>query len=53
MVHLQNVGETLPQLLAFSDITRLDVYGNPSEQAAEALAGFGAVTRGYFNGFTR
>ena len=53
MVHLQNVGEILPELLGHADITRFEVFGNPNSQAREAVKGLGAVVHGYFNGFTR
>ncbi len=53
MAHLGNVGEELPKLFAHSDITRFEVFGNPSAQAKEALAGLGAVFNGYFDGFTK
>ena len=53
MAHLQNVGDELPKLLNHCDITRFEVLGNPSTQAAEALSGLGAVFFSYFAGFTR
>lgn len=40
-------------LLETGDITRFEAFGNPDAAAAEALAGFGAVTHPYLNGFTR
>ena len=51
--HLQNVSDALPQLLAYSDISRFEVFGNPNQQALEAVKGLGAKVFGYFNGFTR
>jgi quinol monooxygenase YgiN len=53
LAHLQNVGDVLPELLAFSDITRFEVFGNPNQQALEAVKGLGANVFGYYNGFTR
>jgi hydroxylamine reductase (hybrid-cluster protein) len=53
MAHLQNVGEVLPKLLQHADITRFEVFGDPSPQALEAVKGLGAVIFKYFNGFTR
>lgn len=40
-------------LLEAGDITRFEAFGNPDAAAAEVLAGFGAVTHGYYGGFTR
>jgi len=40
-------------LLETGDITRFEAFGNPDAAAAEVLAGFGAVTYPYFNGFAR
>ena len=53
LVHLQNVSEVLPALLGCSDISRFEVFGNPSNEAVEVLSGLGAQIFGYFNGFTR
>ena len=53
LAHIGNVGEELPKLLAHCDITRFEVFGNINQQAREALEGLGAVTFGYFDGFTR
>ena len=53
MAHLQNVGGILPKILEVSDITRFEVFGNPSEEARTALAGLGASIVGYYGGFTR
>lgn len=53
MTHLQNVGDVLPKLLEHSDITRFEVFGNPSAVALEAVGGLGANVFGYFDGFTR
>ena len=51
--HLQNVGEISPQLLGHADITRFEVFGNPNQQATEAVKGLGAVVHGYYDRFTR
>ena len=53
LVHLQNIGEVLPQVLQFADITRFEVFGNLNPQALEAVQGLGAVVFNYFDGFTR
>ncbi|MDC1142184.1 hypothetical protein OAU50_03765 [Planctomycetota bacterium] len=53
LVHLGNVGPTLPTLLEIAPITKITVFGDPSADAREALAGFpheicpmhGGVTR--------
>ena len=53
LTHLQNVGDALPELLEHCDITRFEVFGNPSAQALEAVSGLGAKVYPYFDGFTR
>lgn len=53
LAHLQNVTEVLPQLLEVSKLTRFEVFGNPNEQASEAVKGLGAKVFGYYEGFTR
>lgn len=53
MGHLQNVGEVLPKLLGYSDLSRFEVFGNPNAQALEAVKGLGAKVFGYYGGFTR
>ena len=53
MAHLQNVGDILPKLLAHSDITRFEVFGNPNAEAMAAVKGIGAEVFGYFDGFIR
>ena len=53
LVHLGNVGPSLPDLLAVSPITRVEVFGTPSDAAREALDGLGAVYFPHFTGFQR
>lgn len=53
LAHLQNVGDVLPKLLDYSDITRFEVFGNPNAAASEAVLGLGAKIYKYFDGFTR
>lgn len=53
LAHLQNVGEILPKLLGHSDISRFEVFGDLTPQAAEAVKGFNAAVYGFHNGFTR
>ena len=53
LTHLGNVGPSLPDLLAIAPITRLEVLGDVSEAAREALAPLGAVHFSGFCGFER
>ncbi len=54
MTHLASFGENFAErLLAAVAPTRLVVYGNPSAQVREALAGFGAVHMAQIGGFAR
>jgi quinol monooxygenase YgiN len=53
LVHLGNVGPSLPELLAIAPITRLEVLGSVSPEAQEALVGLGAVHFPILGGFTR
>lgn len=51
--HLANVGPTLPDLLAVAPITRVEVFGTPSDAAREALDGLGSTYFPHFAGFQR
>ena len=53
LTHLGNVGPSLPGILAIAPITRLEVRGNASAEAREALAGLGASHFAQFAGFDR
>ena len=53
MTHLGNVGPSLPDLLAVAPITRLEVEGDPSDDARKALADLGAVHFRHHGGFDR
>lgn len=53
MAHLKNVGDVLPQLLEQSDITRFEVFGNPSPEAEAAVNQLGARVFHHFEGFAR
>ena len=53
MTHLGNVSDALPGLLEHCDISRFEVFGNPSDAVKEALGGFGAVFNSYYAGFVR
>ena len=43
----------LPMIFSVSRISRLDVYGNPSEELQKALTGFGSQIYNLFAGFSR
>ena len=54
MTHLGTFQEKfMDRFLAAMEPERLLVYGNPSEEAKEALGGFGAVFMTSIGGFTR
>ncbi len=54
MTHLAAFGENFAdRFLAAAAPTRFVVYGNPSAEVREALAGFGAVHMGQIGGFAR
>ena len=54
MAHLGNFGERFAErFLAVLEPTRLAVYGDPSDEVAEALGGFGAVFHPPTAGFAR
>jgi quinol monooxygenase YgiN len=42
-----------PELMAISDVTRFDVHGDPSPEAAEVLGNFGGTVFGGWKGFDR
>lgn len=45
LAHMGNLGDALGALLALSDL-KLEIYGTPSAQLAEAVAGLDAVQYG-------
>ena len=54
MVHLGTFGAKFAErLLACADPSRLTVYGDPSAEVRDALAGFGAAHMTRFAGFAR
>lgn len=54
MQHLGNFGTLFAErFLGCVTPISLDVYGEPSDQVREAMAGFGAVHYSTFGGFTR
>jgi quinol monooxygenase YgiN len=46
----ENFGDRLPRL---ADVTRFDIYGDPSEELKRALADFAPTYLGLIGGFTR
>jgi quinol monooxygenase YgiN len=53
LVHLANVGPRFPELLAIAPVLRLEVFGNLSKEAEEALKSIGAKIFKYQEGFIR
>ena len=53
LVHLGNVGPSLPELLALGSLTRFEVFGDVSEQGRAALAALGATHFSHLDGFSR
>jgi len=54
MTHLGNFqGKFAERFLRLLEPTRLQVYGDPSDEAIQALSGLGAVFMSYAAGFTR
>ncbi len=50
MAHFANVGEMMERLLGTCQVTRVDVYGNPSDEASGIVSSFGANITPYWNG---
>ena len=54
MTHLGAFGEKFAErFLAAVDPTRFTVFGTPSDEAREALSGFGPTYLSFFGGFAR
>lgn len=53
LVHLANVGPKFPELLAVAPVVRLEVFGNLTKEAEEALKSIGAQIFNYQEGFIR
>ena len=54
MIHLQTFGEKFAErFLACVNPTRFTVYGDPSAEVRDALAGFGAAHMTQFDGYAR
>ena len=53
VAHLATFGERFaPRFLAAMTPTRFTVFGDPSEEARQAMAGFNPTYLGYLGGFT-
>ncbi|MEM9383026.1 MAG: antibiotic biosynthesis monooxygenase [Planctomycetota bacterium] len=54
MLHLGNLAQKFAErLMGIADITRVCVYGEPTDELRGALAGFGAEFRAPLGGFVR
>ena len=53
LAHIENVGGILPQVLEVSQFSRLEIYGNATDELREAVAPFGAKIFFHLDGFTR
>jgi quinol monooxygenase YgiN len=55
IAHISGVASQtiLPKIFSVSRISRLDVYGNPSEELQKALTSFGSHIYNPFAGFSR
>jgi quinol monooxygenase YgiN len=53
LAHLENVGPLLGKILEVSKLARLDVLGNPNEEATKALKGLNSNINLHWEGFTR
>ena len=53
LIHLANVGPLFPELLAIAPIVRLEVFGNLTKEAEDAVRSIGAQIFNYHEGFIR
>ena len=53
LTHLANIGPRFPELLAVAPVVRLEVFGNLTKEAADALRSIGAKIFDYHDGFIR
>ncbi len=53
LIHLANVGPVFPKLLAIAPVMRLEVFGNLTKEAEDALRSIGAQIFKYHEGFIR
>jgi quinol monooxygenase YgiN len=53
LAHLGTVADILPKLLDVAQVTRFEVFGNPSEALVQDLAPLGPRVVTHWDGFTR
>ena len=53
LTHLEDVGAIVSKLSEVAQITRVEIYGNASDELKQALAPFGAKFFKHWGGFTR
>jgi len=53
LIHLANIGPLFPELLAIAPAVRMEVFGNLTHEAEEALKSIGAKIFKYHEGFIR
>ncbi len=51
--HLKNVSEIFPKLMEVSQLTRIEIYGDATEELKKSVADLGAEVFKHWNGFTR
>ncbi len=51
--HLKNVSEIFPRLMEVSQLTRIEIYGDATEELKKSVADLGAEVFKHWNGFTR
>ena len=51
--HLQRAKDIIPRILEVAELTRFEVFGNPTQALVDAMAPFGAKMFGHWAGFTR
>lgn len=53
MAHLTNMGQTIGRFSELAPATRIEIYGDVSDELRQFVAPFGAAIVGYWHGFTR
>ena len=53
LVHINNVGEFIKQLLEVAEISRFEFFGSPNDEVREVAAQFGAAVYENGSGFSR
>jgi quinol monooxygenase YgiN len=53
MAHLGDIGEMMGPFLELAPLTRLELYGSPSDEVRQALEPFGTKFFEHWNGLTR